>query len=424
MIKNLFLTLMLVLFGGCAMHVDTVNYNNRPDLKAFADEDTYILLALSAEEQQQHIAAAGIFEYLYAHAGKNEYKYRELSNYSIAGAYKPMLSRSRYYKDHEPFDPKIVRFEIFSLMGLNDYEHAKEEALALAERTNVAEDYLLISEVYVKQKHYDMAIKYLERAYMINYDEDVLDKMAIILYLNLDRKADAIAYLESHSRLHGCSLRICGRLGSFYSEQNNIKGMLSTYQRLYEVEPKPEVGEAIAKIYWYQKEYLKLQNLLEKHRFNDPMLLQLYIQEKSYAKASALAQELYEKDGDVVYLGQSAIFAYEAATDKHDAKMLQHVMQQLEKTVSTEESGLYLNYLGYLMIDHNINVRKGMAYVKRALVIEPTSAYYLDSMAWGHYKLNECKKAESLMKKVIKQLGTDDPEVKSHLNAIQKCLKR
>ncbi len=423
MIKSLIFFLVL-LFSGCSLHHQSVDYNAHPSKKAFEGEDIYIFYALEAEARKQYAAAAGLYGYLYAHSAKNEYKYRELANYSLAYDYRAMLERSRYYIDNEANDVRVRRFEILALIALKRYEEAKRHALLLVEETKKSEDYLLVSEVYVKQEHYDTAIKYLESAYSIDYDEAILDQMAVILYLNLDRKADAIAYLESHSRLHGCSQQICTRLGGFYSEQNNIDGMLATYLRLYDVDPQPEIGDAIVKIYSYRKEYVKLQQFLEEHRINDPVLLQLYVQEKSYANAAALAQKLYDEEGDIAYLGQSAIFTYESAENRHDVPMLDKVVQSLKRVIHEEESGLYLNYLGYLLIDHDLDVEAGISYVNRALKIEPTSAFYLDSLAWGYYKQHKCLQAYQVMQRVVEQIGSDDKEVRQHLDAIKKCVNK
>lgn len=392
--------------------------------KAFEEEDAYILYALMAQQQEQHLAAAGLYELLYEQAHKEEYKREALQSYHNARDYKVLLERSRHYAQSEPHDSVARRYEVIALLALDRLEEAKVAALALLERERTREAYLLASEVYLKLEHYDTAVKYLERAYLIDYDEVALDQMAVVLYLNLGRQADAIAYLESHSRIYGCSKVICSRLAGFYSQQNNIEGMLSTYLRLYDVERNPAVGDAIVKIYGYQKNYPRLMEFLERYTLNDSLLLQLYTGQKEYAKASLLAQKLYEQSGDPLYLGQSAIFEYESAQkEQRDAELLQGVVRKLKKVVTALPSPLYLNYLGYLLIDHDLAVEEGMGYVRRALEPEPESPFYLDSLAWGHYRLGECAKAQTLMKRVVELMGESDPEVALHLKAIDQCLK-
>jgi len=423
MIRIFSLSLLLFLMIGCAAHKE-VDYNKEPYKKAFDQEDTYILYALYAEEKKQYSAAAGLYEMLYKYSGKNEYKYRELADYSLAGEYDKLLKKSVAYQKEDESDLKLKRFEILALVSLFDYDKAKAKALALVEKSKATEDYLLVSEIYIKQKHYDTALKYLERAYIVNYDEAILDQMAVILYVNLNRKADAIAQLESHSRIHGCSQKICMRLASFYSKENKLDGMLSTYLRLYDAKPSDEVAEAIVRIYSYQKNMSKLLLFLEKSRTHDPLLLQLYIEKHSYKKAAKLAREIYNRESDLSYLAQSAIFTYESAEDKSDKKMLQRVIRDLKKVVREAPSALSLNYLGYLIIDHDLNVKEGMEYVREALKLDPDSAFYLDSLAWGYYRENRCQEAMDMMKKVVDKLGSDDPEVKEHLEAIKSCLKK
>jgi predicted Zn-dependent protease len=421
MIKSFFFALSVLLFIGCSSH-NELDIAKHPNKKAFEQEDTYILYALYAEEKKEYIAAAGLYEMLYRNAKKKEYQYRELNNYSVAGDYTTLLQQTRRYIQEGETDFQLRRFEILALIATDQYEEGKRKALALVEESKAAEDYLLVSEIYVKEKHYDTAIKYLERAYTINYDEAILDQMAVILYVNLDRKSDAIAQLESHSRLHSCSTKVCMRLASFYSQDNNLEGMLSTYLRLYEHEPSDEVGEAIIRIYSYQKNTPKLLLFLEKSRMQDPLLLQLYIEKKSYKKAANLAKELYKSKGEIAYLGQSAIFSYESAEDKNDTAMLSDVMSTLKKVINNKPTPLFLNYLGYLMIDHELDVEEGIKYVNRALLIEPESAFYLDSLAWGYYRQNRCREAQNIMTQVTNKIGGDDEEVKMHIDAIKKCL--
>lgn len=422
MIKSALLILLLLLVAGCSTH------EARPDItpssKAFPEEDEYILYALRAEELKQFSTASKLYDVLYTRSGKKEYLYRSLSTQLQSGELDALLARTSQLIEQDAADLEVRRFEVLALLKKQEYELAKEKALRLVEMSHEPEDYLLVSESYSKQRRFDQAVKYLEGAYAIDYDERILDKMAIILYVDLGRKDDAISYLETHSRLNGCSKMICSRLAGFYSASNNVDGMLSTYLRLYELDPKEEYAQAIVKIYNYQKKYMKLMLFLQKTGVDDRMLLQLYVNNKRYKKAAELSKKLYDERGDVAFLGQYAIFTYEAAKDKEDPKMLSEVLKTLETVLEQSDDPLYLNYIGYLLIDHDLDVPRGMAYVKEALKAEPDSAFYLDSLAWGHYRLGECGTAMRLMKQVESVLGDKDEEVKSHIDAIKNCLQR
>ena len=421
MAKFLLPLLAALFFAGCSQMTP---YNPKPQAKAFDEEDLYIFSALVAEEQKRYAEAAEVYSELYARSQKSEYLYRALAMYNGVGAYERALGLSRAEQKKHPDDKNLIRFEVIAMLALQQYDAAKEKALKLVAEGKEVEDLLLVSEIYIKTKRYDTALKYLERAYAINFDETILDKMSIILYVNLGRKSEAISHLESHSRLHGCSALICRRLAGYYSEENNVDGMLSTYLRLYDVVPQDEYAQAIIKLYSYKKAYPELLDFLEKSGADDITLLQLYINAKSFAKAAQLSKRLYEERGDAVFLGQYAIFTYESAPDKHDRAMLDAVVANLEKVIKIHPESLYLNYLGYLLIDHDMDVRRGMEYVTEALKQEPDSPFYNDSLAWGHYKLGACEKAKELMGPVIEKLGTEDAEVAGHLEAIEKCLEK
>ncbi len=420
--KTLFFILFIasVIFSGCASKYGA---DAKPNQKSFNEEDVYIFAGLNLEQTKEHNTSSVIFSALYEKTGKEEYLIRSLKNDIEAGENERVVWRVDEAVDRKIEDFELIRFKIVALMNLDRLDEAKDLALKLVAKSGTVDDYLLSADIYIKLKEFDTCVKYLESAYLKGHDEQLLDKISVILYVNLQRKKDAIAQLESHSRVLGCSKLICMRLASFYSNDNNIEGLLSVYLRLYKIEQNRDIGEKIVQIYGYKKDYLKMLMFLEESKINDETLLQLYVQQKSYKKASLLANELYKKNGDVNFLGQSAIFEYESSDDKKDKVMIKSIVEKLETVVAIKKDGLYLNYLGYVLIDYELDLKKGMHYIDEALKIEPNSIYYLDSLAWGYYKLKDCKKAGELIDRVVKGDNSDNEEIKIHLDAINKCRK-
>ncbi len=421
MIKIVVFSFLLLIFSGC-VGIFPSPEPVKSNVKVFEEEDTYILIALRAEQLKEYNASSSIFNTLYEKSNKKEYLYRSLQNDLAAAKNEKVISRVDELVDGSLDNFVLTRLKIVALIQLGRLEEAKALAIALVEKSNAVNDYMLTSDIYIEEKKFDTAMKYLESAYAQNYSEQVLDKMSIVLYVNLQRKKDAIAQLETHTRVHGCSKQICSRLIGFYSNENNIEGLLSTYLRLYQIDASEEISTKIVQIYGYKKEYIKLIGFLESSESDDVLLLQLYTNSKNYVKAFPLADKLYAKTGEVGYLGQSAIYEYESAADKNKV-MLHRVIKKLERVIKSDQSPLYLNYLGYLLIDHEVDVKGGMKYIRSAMKIDPDSAFYLDSLAWGYYKLGACTRAKKIMKKVVKLEGGDDKEVMLHFKAIQKCAK-
>ena len=420
MIKIVTIVILSLAFISCSTQHLRVKANE----KAFDGEDTYILFALNAEEMGDYKGATTLFEKLYKKSFKKEYLYRYLEDALKAGEYKKVIVRVNALNKDSFANAKLVRYKIMALIKLNELDRAKKLAVSLAIKTKEADDYLLASGIFIKKKEYDMALKYLDSAYVQNYNEKILDKMAIILYMNLHRKKDAIAYLETYIRTNGCSKLICNRLIGIYSNENNVDGLLSTYKRLYSVNKSESVAQKIIQIYAYKRDYIQLMNFLEESGADDNVLLQLYITGKDYNKAYKLADKLYAKTADVKYLGQGAIFEYESHENNISKKRVAEVLKKLEDVVSQTQNPLYENYLGYILIDRSIDVKKGMAYIENVLKKNPDSAYYLDSLGWGYYKLGECKKAEKIFRKVATLEGGDNPEVIKHINAVKKCFNK
>lgn len=392
--------------------------------KVFENEDIYILLALHLEQSHNFKEAAVVFADLYKETSKKEYIYRSLKNEIISNQNKKAIETIDALSADHKGDFELMRIKVMALMRGEEFLEAKEVALKLSKQTNSVDDYLLVAETYIKLQEFEDGIRYLEGAYIKEYNEKILEKISIILYVNLQRKKDAIAQLETHSRVYGCSELICNRLISFYSNDNNIDALLATYLRLYSLEPKEEIAQKIIQIYGYTKNYTKLREFLEKNRIDDELLLQLYVQEKEYKKASQVAYEIYKETKDIDFLGQNAIFEYESTINKDDTAMHKSVVEKLTKVLKTSRKGMYLNYLGYLLIDHDIDVKKGIEYVKEALLQEPKSIYYLDSLAWGYYKLHKCEEAQKIIDRIVELDGSNNEEVLHHIEKIKECVKK
>ena len=413
--------MLLMLLSACASHGQTTPKQSLSQ-KSFEAEDAYILYALRAEEIGDSKSAVKLFNTLYEKSSKKEYLYKMLTNQIASREYQAVIQKVDKVTLGSLDDYKLTRLKIIALYQLHKYEKAQKIAAALVTKSQVTNDYLLLSDIYLKQSKDTLALKSLENAYGKEYDEKILDKLSVLLFVNLNRPKEAIAKLETHSRIRGCSEIICKRLIGFYSKTQNLDGILATYLRMYEKDKNEAVAKKIIQIYGYKKEYQSMIAFLEKYDIDAETLLELYTVTKEYKKAFHLADKLYKNSGDISYLGQSAIFEYESANKQNNRKVLQSVVKKLEAVVKKENSPLYENYLGYVLIDHEIDIKKGMQHIQNVLLVKPDSGYYLDSLAWGYYKLHQCTKAKKIMEKVVKLEGGDDPEVIKHVKIINKCV--
>jgi Flp pilus assembly protein TadD len=76
-----------------------------------------------------------------------------------------------------------------------------------------------------------------------------------------------------------------------------------------------------------------------------------------------------------------------------------------------------LNYLGYTFADRNMRLPEAEKLVQRALEIRPDDGYFLDSLAWVHYRRGEFRRAEEGLLRALKLLP-DDPVLVEHLGDV------
>lgn len=418
----------MFIFSGCinskTPKIPTETTIYKPSEKAFEQEDLYILFALRSEQIKDYNRASELYDTLYYKSKKKEYLYRSIKNLLLQSKSLDVIERVDKYTKMPKYDSILLKMKIIALIQLSRLDEAEKLALILAEETKIIDNNILVADIYVKQKKFDKAVNYLKGIYLKDYNEIILDKLSVILYVNLKEKSKAIRILETHAKTHGYSLKISSRLIAFYSNEKDIDGLLSTYLRVYELNKNKDIAVKIVQIYQYQKEYIKSMNFLEKTSIDDRQLLTIYIDMKNYEKASILANKLYKESGDIEYLAKSAICDYESLEDKNNKKSLEKIVEKFEKVMIKNDKPLYLNYFGFLLIEHEIDVVKGIAFIKKALLADPDSYYYLDSLAWGYYKLGECKKAKKYMDKVIELEGGFNKEVIEHIDAINRCITK
>jgi len=143
-------------FLGCSTTVPTV----KPNEKSFEQEDTFIIFALDAQERKQYRVAAEYYGILYEKSPREEYQKRYYEMLLQAQDYETVEQKARaelLIQDNVA----LRRYLITALIGSQKYEEAKTEALALVTLTKEPYDYLLLSDLYIRQQHFDTALKYL-----------------------------------------------------------------------------------------------------------------------------------------------------------------------------------------------------------------------------------------------------------------------
>ncbi|AFL68585.1 tetratricopeptide repeat protein [Sulfurospirillum barnesii] len=413
-------SLIIVLFFLVGCSTKEVVVLNETTKKVFEEEDNLILQALHYQQKGDYTNARKIYHSLYEQSQKKVYLTEDAGLAFVLGdpdAPALIAEGLQKYPDEKNFNRLLVG----QLVKEKRYKEAEHEILKLIEHDKSIQHLSIAGNLYLQMKAYDLALKYFESAYKQEQSEDLLMNIVELQYRFLERRDDAIAHLETYANMEGCGNKTCFKLIEIYGKERNVQGLIATYKKLYKEHHNEELSKKIVELLLYVRDTKGAIEFLKNSPFNQDMLLHIYATQKRFMDAYALAERLYDESKNLDYLGKMAIYEYEHHKNTLTPEILHAITLKFEEVTSVLRDSVYFNYYGYLLIDHDINVQKGIYLVQEALKIEPNSPFYLDSLAWGYYKLGQCEKAYEVMQGLGESMMEE--EVVVHLNAIKKCLK-
>ena len=395
------------------------NFSKKKKSHSIPNEDKLIIKAIWLEEQRNYKESNKFYAELYNKTHKEEYLLKELTTAHYADIISKNLPQLKAYITRHPNNLQAKRLLLSFNLQRKQFKQAKVIGEELVKQSNQAIDYELAANSYIFTSDYQKAVLLLEKAYQSTNNEDILLKI-VAIEINYLRQIDkAIARLERHRQKEGCSEKICLQLISIYVQQNRIDKLIPIYKSLAIATKKKIYIEKLIESYLYSKNLKGAIDFLENEYHNDTLLYSLYMENKAYHKAHALAQKLLKNTNDPKWYAESAISLYESLANNNDKIALNKVVQEFEKAFKLGvKNPVYLNYYGYTLVDKDIDIKKGIKIIKEALAQEPDNTYFLDSLAWGEYKLGECSKAYKTMKKVVDIEGLKEKEIIEHWNAI------
>jgi len=425
----IFISILFLLSACASSQIKTINTNHihtNFKYKKLNDEDRLVLFALEYEKHNKKNQARKLFEKLYNQNFKDEYLLQFIENSFALKQYDDIIlnvgkNKERIGKNRE----KILRIYILALIQKKEYDKALMETKVLLEKYNANINNELLGNIYLQKKDYQRAKNIFEKIYKNSLAPNSLLNLVDVMYSYLNEKKEAINRLENYVKIYGCNTTTCSKLLNFYQEQKNINGIIwilkDRYYRLKRLKDYSNLKKVYALLIYYleKKDINEAIRFLEQSQADNNTLLELYTNTKKLKKAYNLARKLYNKTSNINLLAQIAILEFEKAEDK--AKVLENVTKKLRYVLTILDNHIYQNYLGYLLINYDLNIKEGLALVQEALKKAPDNFAYLDSLAWGQYKLGLCKQAYKNMKKVIEGVSLDDEEIRTHWEKIKEC---
>jgi len=387
-------------------------------------EDELIVRGLLYSQYHAYENSRAVFHQLFDMTGEKAYLFREVTASLLGQTHIPeSIKRLKQFDKKHPDMLEVKRLLIPLYLTNQQLGEAKSEADYLLERSNKASDLDLASNPYLYSGDFKKALALLQKAYEKSSNENILLRMAAIMDEYTGQRKRAIQLLETHRRMNVVvSNDVYFKLLALYVRENDVDGVLSIYQALYEKDKNDEYLDKIIKAYAFKGDVDGAIAFLEKNQAGLKTLYGLYKAKKAFNKAIELARRFYKQDEDPKWLAEIAILTYEKAKNKNDKAMIEKVVRTFDKAISLGvDDSIYLNYYGYTLIDKDIDVKKGIKILQNALKQQPDNTYYLDSLAWGYYKQKQCRKAYRLIKRVVDEEGLKIPEIAAHWEVIKKC---
>ena len=162
----------------------------------------------------------------------------------------------------------------------------------------------------------------------------------------------------------------------------------------------------------------KIKPLLEELINNHPknwelkiLLADIYRTEKNYDGSINLYSQIIEEvlDENKWSIFYSRVIAYERLNKWEKAE------EDLKMAMTLQPNDPYvINYLAYSWLDRKMNIDLALNLLEKAVELEPSDGYILDSLGWAHYLSNSYEKSVYFLEKAVSFLP-NDPTLNDHL---------
>lgn len=427
--KSLILSfLILLFFQACANKVvepkvvQEKTYEKVPT-KEFELEDYYIMYALEMENERVYYEARDVYFKLFEHTNKYEYL---VSSVSLATQLKDYLfveiAIAKYLKPNIKEEEILLRLYSFAQLKQDKLKEASINGEKLVKLFPNEINYDVLATIYLTNKEYEKAYDIFTKAFEISKNSNHLRTISNLEFFQLNRKEQAVLRLEDSLKKYDYDFNLALQLIAFYEAlktENKIEILLKEMFFYYKNNDSQLQLNNTKTLFW---KYVTKENIIDFWEANgekDEILISAYRAVGKPEKAYYMLKENYEESRNIDTLAEMAILEFDMATNKKDASG--SIIEKLNIVLEKSTNHIYQNFLAYLLIDFDIDIKKGLELVKKALLQEPENIAYLDTLAWGEFKNKNCKNSYEIMKKIVDEVGLEDEEIKLHWEKIKEC---
>lgn len=401
------------------------------------DEEEYMFRALDLQDQGKIAEARDTYLVLYDETKKLQYLKESILLSTRFEQPNVVLIYIQDYKRAVQKENLEEDLEIEkALLDVYLKTNNPSQALPIAQKIAAQEDTPIIHNalgvIYAGLGDLSNAIKEFQLLYEETKSPEVLQKL-VVLYGQTQQYQKGIELLDSYLQENECEGDLCAMAIQIYAKAMQGDKIESIFKKRYDDEPTIANAQNLIYIYSMRQKYNQALEIALRYPFDPKILFNLYVQTKDYANAYKMALDVYKNSKQPMYLGFAQMYRFETLSNKTNPKEVLPVLQDMQKAIDLiqkdsvpdslqrENLGLFYNFAGFLLIDLDLDIEQGIAYVQKALEISPDNVAYLDSLAWGYYKQKHCKKAKEVFAKIPKEEIPSDEELSKHAKSLDLC---
>ncbi len=280
--------------------------------------------------------------------------------------------------------------------------------------------------LYLKEKTYEPALALLED--VLREDPHNLEATLRVglIYVAQKKFKKAAARLQVVLEQRSDDVMVRDYLGLVFEQSERYDAAIQQYLAVLEINDQYlDTIFHLGHLYYQLKQFDASVPLLRKavqlapEQINSYLVLALSLtQLKRYVEAVAILEEGIVQHSEIPDLHYHLGIVH----DKLDQD--EGFIAQMEETVRLDPNHAEaLNYLGYFYVEQGIKLPEAMGLIERAVFLQPDNGYYLDSLAWGHFKMGKVHDALVGLKQATR-LAPDDPVIIQHLGEVYLTLGR
>jgi len=291
-------------------------------------------------------------------------------------------------------------------------------------------DVRALAGVFVDQKRFDEAAKLLQKA--VAFHDHAVDLKLLLadVLLRQEKKREALLLLDDVLKRPLMHPHQSIELGRLYIEADAPDKAAVAYERALLLNPKnTRLRLMLAFLYLHLDQpdrCLELAadlsepapqvHLLRSRAWYRKRNLKKAAREIALAEQAAIQaknQHFFDVDFELYY---ATLCEEMGLTDR----ALEHARKALKMA---PDDPTCLNFVGYVLADHNRNLDEAERLIRRAVETEPDNVAYLDSLAWVLYRKQRYAEALEVMNRCLRLGGEEaDPIILDHAGDINAAL--